>query len=86
MEISLSPKLEAFILSMINTGRYQSPVEVIADALHLLDKQDSIRQEKLRALRQAIAEGDESLRTDPPRPFDAERIKQEGRKLLGRNQ
>jgi putative addiction module CopG family antidote len=85
MKISLSPKLEAFILSMINTGRYQSPVDVIADALHLLDKQDSIRLEKLRALRQAIAEGDKSLRTDPPLPFDAEKIKREGRKLLSRN-
>ena len=86
MNISLNEDREAFVLSMINTGRYQSPVDVIADALHLLDKQDSIRQEKLRALRHAIAEGDESLRTESPRCFDAERIKREGRKLISRKQ
>lgn len=86
MKISLNEDLEAFVLNMIKTGRYQSSEEVIADALHLLDKQDSIRQEKLEALRQAIAEGDESLKNDPPHPFDAERIKREGRQLLSRKQ
>ncbi|MDF1629465.1 MAG: type II toxin-antitoxin system ParD family antitoxin [Alcanivoracaceae bacterium] len=72
MDILLNEESEAFIISMIETGRYQSAACVVADALLLLNEQGSTRRENLRALPK---EEDASLRPDRPLPFDPKKIK-----------
>ncbi|TLV02159.1 type II toxin-antitoxin system ParD family antitoxin [Dyadobacter luticola] len=53
--ISISPHFDSFIESQIETGRYASGSEVIRAALRLLEREE----EKLKALRQALIEGEQ---------------------------
>jgi antitoxin ParD1/3/4 len=55
MNISLSPKTETFIQSQIQSGRYNSPEELIDAAVALLDLQQ--REQRLEEIRQKIAVG-----------------------------
>ena len=54
--ISLGDHFEGFINRQIESGRYGSASEVIRASLRLLEE----REQKLRALRQALVEGEDS--------------------------
>ena len=54
--ISLGNHFETFINAQMMDGRYGSASEVIRASLRLLEE----REDKLKALRQALAEGEES--------------------------
>lgn len=82
MNISLTPELEQLIKQKVESGMYHSASEVVRDALRLLEEREELRQAKLESLRKAIAEGDASLAADGPLPFDAEKIKRDGREAL----
>ena len=54
--ISLGNHFEGFINEQVGQGRYGSASEVIRASLRLLEE----REEKLKALKQALTEGEES--------------------------
>jgi antitoxin ParD1/3/4 len=56
--VTLSPELEALIRRRIDSGRFNSPDEVVSEALHLLDDVETSEENKLDALRAAIAAGE----------------------------
>jgi antitoxin ParD1/3/4 len=61
MNISLKLEHERFIEEQLNTGRYSTVDQVIAEALRLLEEQDKINQKRLEELRRKIASGTEQI-------------------------
>ena len=56
--VSLTKELDAFVTSRVEGGLYANASEVMRTALRLLEKEEREYEEKLAALRAAIAEGD----------------------------
>lgn len=61
MNISLTPKLEQFIRTKVESGRYLSASEVVREALRLLEHKDK----RLEELRVEIQKGLNSGRSEP---------------------
>ena len=59
MQIVLPPDVEAFVQEQLNSGNYQSPVDVVLAAIDLLRQQE---EEKSQKLRQAVEVGLEDSR------------------------
>jgi antitoxin ParD1/3/4 len=57
MNVSVTRQQEAFIRSIVKSGRYQSVSEVVRDALRLLQDHDRLRELKLAELRRDIEVG-----------------------------
>jgi len=57
MYITPPPELEQLIQRQLANGKYQSAIEVISAAIHLLDQQDDIYQGRLNELRQDVQFG-----------------------------
>ena len=72
MSITLTPQLEALIQEKIASGRYQSPSEVVREALRLLEESERLEAIKLEALRRDIQAG---LDSGEPVPFDKNAIR-----------
>ena len=77
MDISLSSQLEKVVKEKVASGLYNSPSEVVGEALRLLDDHDRLQQIKLERLRNDIQEG---LDSGESAPLDIEDIKAEARK------
>jgi antitoxin ParD1/3/4 len=58
--VSLTKELDEFVSSRVAGGLYANASEVMRTALRLLEKEEREYEEKLAALRTAIAEGDAS--------------------------
>jgi len=58
--VSLTKELDQFIAAKVEAGLYANASEVMRTALRLLEKEEREYEEKLAALRAAIAEGDAS--------------------------
>ena len=54
MNVSLTPELEKFIQSKVDSRMYQTASEVVREALRLMAHQEQDRQAKLEALRRDI--------------------------------
>lgn len=54
MNISLTPRLEAMIREKVESGLYNNSSEVVREALRLMEQEDALKRERLRA---AIAIG-----------------------------
>ncbi len=50
VNISITPELDAFLLSRVQSGRYQTTSEVVREALRLLEQQEMERDEAFRQL------------------------------------
>jgi antitoxin ParD1/3/4 len=74
--ITLGDHLEKFIHAQIGTGRYGSVSEVIRASLRLLEE----HEQKVEALRQALAEGEAS---GDAGALDFSEIRREARKRAG---
>jgi antitoxin ParD1/3/4 len=57
---TLGHHYEAFIESLVQSGRYSTASEVMRDSLRLLEEREEMRQAKLEALRDDIRRGRES--------------------------
>lgn len=68
---------DAFVSSQVAAGRYQNASEVIRSGLRLLEE----RETKLRALSQALLDGEQSGVVGP---LDMARIKRQARNAAGR--
>jgi antitoxin ParD1/3/4 len=62
MNVILNSQQEKFIVSQIQTGKYQTVEQVIGEALSLLERHDrQSEQTRLEELRQKIAVGTEQI-------------------------
>ena len=59
VNISLTPELDAFLQSRVESGRYQSSSEVISEALRLLERQERDVDETLQQLKAELQLGAE---------------------------
>jgi antitoxin ParD1/3/4 len=58
--VSLTRELDAFVAAKVEAGLYANASEVMRTALRLLEREEREYEEKLAALRTAIAAGDAS--------------------------
>jgi antitoxin ParD1/3/4 len=58
--VNLTLELDRFVLSRVESGRYENASEVVRAALRTMERQEQIYEQKLAALRAAIDEGDAS--------------------------
>ena len=58
--VNLTPELDRFVASRVESGHYANASEVMRSALRLLERDEQEYEEKMAALRAAIAEGDAS--------------------------
>jgi antitoxin ParD1/3/4 len=58
--VSLPKELDRFVTAKVEAGTYANASEVMRTALRLLERDEREYEEKLAALRAAIAEGDAS--------------------------
>lgn len=70
---SLGDHFSRFVDSQLEQGRYGSASEVVRAGLRLLEEHEA----KVKALQQALIEGEES---GPPEPFDFDRFLEGKRK------
>lgn len=86
MNVSLTADLEQWVSERIEHGMYQSPSEIVQEALLLLQEHDRLQQVRLKKLRDHLAIGVAQLERGEGRPFTedvVDEIKQQGRKQLG---
>jgi antitoxin ParD1/3/4 len=57
VNISLTPELDAFLQSRVESGRYQTSSEVVREALRLLQHQENERDEAFRQLKAKLERG-----------------------------
>jgi antitoxin ParD1/3/4 len=58
--VNLTDELERFVLTKVESGRYENASEVVRAALRTLEREEQQYEAKLTALRGAIDEGDAS--------------------------
>ncbi len=69
MNVSLTPELEQFVQTKVESGRYNSASEVVREALRLLEDHEQARATQLaefnRELGRRLASLDRGERVDP---------------------
>ena len=75
--VTIGEHYERMLQSMVESGRYSTVSEVIREGLRMVEEREQLRQAKLAALRQLIAEGDES---GDPEVLDMAALKGEARR------
>lgn len=70
MNVSLTPELEKFVASKVESGLYQSASEVIREGLRLLDDHDRLRELQLTQVRSKIQLGLDQLNRGEGIPGD----------------
>ena len=69
MNVSLTPKLEQFIQTKVESGRYHTASEVVREALRLLEDREQARANQIaefnRELGQRLASLDRGEKVDP---------------------
>ena len=58
--VNLTEELDRFVLTKVDSGRYENASEVVRAALRILEREEEQYEAKLAALRAAIDEGDAS--------------------------
>lgn len=84
VNVSLTPRMQALIKRKVESGLYESPHEVVAEALRLLEERDAIHVAKLETLKKDLAVGIAQLDAGQGCEFDAAEIKRQGRRLLAK--
>ena len=85
MNVSLTPELEKWVRTKVDTGLYGSSSEVVRDALRLLYHFDADKKQRLEELRAELHIGVEQLSSGKSQRLTdalANRIKKSGRKKL----
>ena len=75
MNVSLTPQLDRFVRTKVESGRYTSASEVVREALRLLERLDTTQEARLAALRADI----EQALADDEVDFSFDAVKAEGR-------
>jgi antitoxin ParD1/3/4 len=84
MNVSLTPELEKFVNTKVQTGRYNSASEVVREALRLLEGHDHARAAQLgefnQELRRRVAALDQGEHVNPSEARAELRRKSEARR------
>lgn len=83
MNVSLTPELERFVQSRVESGLYKSSSEVIREALRILWERERLRTSDMEQLKADLQVGLDQLDAGQSRPVDVEEIKRRGRARLG---
>ena len=57
MNVSLTPKLDKFVKTKVNSGMYNSASEVVRESLRIMEQRDQLQQMKLESLRHELEVG-----------------------------
>jgi antitoxin ParD1/3/4 len=57
VNVSITPELDAFLQSRVKSGRYQTTSEVVREALRLLQRQETERDEAFKQLKARLKRG-----------------------------
>ncbi|MCC6589960.1 MAG: type II toxin-antitoxin system ParD family antitoxin [Bryobacterales bacterium] len=57
VNVSITPELDAFLQSRVQSGRYQTTSEVVREALRLLERQERERDEALANVKRKLERG-----------------------------
>ena len=85
MNVSLTPELEQYVNTRVQSGLYHSASEVIREGLRLLKEKDDVHQRKLESLRGDITIGIDQADRGKISTFNKEIVKEvkaRGRKRL----
>ena len=58
--VNLTPELDSFVMSRIDSGQFENASEVVRAALRTLEREERLYETKLEVLRAAIDDGDTS--------------------------
>ena len=61
MNVSLTPELEKFISTKVESGRYTSASEVVREALRTLEREEKSREEQIREFNRELKARIDSL-------------------------
>lgn len=85
MNVSLTPELERFVTSKVESGMYHTASEVIREGLRLLKEREEVHQRKLIELRREIQIGTDQADRGEVSPFNEstlDEVKARGRERL----
>jgi antitoxin ParD1/3/4 len=72
MNVSLTPELEKFVSTKVESGRYNSASEVVREALRLLEEHDQVRAGQLAGINLELGRRINSIdRGETVKPADA---------------
>jgi antitoxin ParD1/3/4 len=86
MNVSLTPELEEFVATKVQSGRYNSASEVVREALRLLEKHDQARVAQIGVFNQELSQRlvslDRGEHDDPAKAKNRIQAKSTARKRL----
>jgi len=71
MRIILTPELENLVDRKIQSGRYNSPSEVVREALLLLKREDDLKKLQIEELRREVQKGIDAIRQGNSKTYDS---------------
>jgi antitoxin ParD1/3/4 len=80
VNVSLTPELNAFLQNRVKSGRYQTTSEVVREALRLLERHETDREQTLRELKTKLRRG--AAQAERGELLDGEKVFQELRELI----
>jgi antitoxin ParD1/3/4 len=80
VNISLTPKLGAFLQSRVKSGRYQTASEVVREALRLLQQQEKEREQGLKQLKAKLQSG--AAQAERGELLDGDQVFEELRQMI----
>lgn len=80
VNISITPELEAFLRSRVQSGRYQTTSEVVREALRLLERQEQERDAALQRVRTKLQRG--AAQAERGELIDGDEIYEELREMI----
>lgn len=80
VNVSITPELDVFLKSRVQSGRYQTTSEVVRDALRLLERRETERDEAFLDLKTKLARGAEQA--ERGELFDGDEVFEELRVML----
>jgi antitoxin ParD1/3/4 len=82
MHIHLPSDVEELVRRKVEAGEYETPSDLVIEAIHLLDAQDRVRQQQLDDLRREIALGLDECERGEVAELDIDEIIGEARRQL----
>jgi antitoxin ParD1/3/4 len=80
VNVSLTPQLDAFLQSLVKSGRYQTTSEVVREALRLLQRQEKEWDEAFKQLKTKLERG--AAQAKRGELLDGDQIFEELRELI----
>ena len=80
VNISITPELDAFLQSRVDSGRYQTTSEVVREALRLLERQEREHDEAFHQLKAKLETG--AVRAERGELMDGVQVFEELREII----